>query len=301
MRLSSNKHLLTNSCVLSFVLCLFTTIGFSQKDTTALSRKEIRKQKRKSEHIYICLNAGATRSNYRDFGTSPLFFSGNGTNVTAALSKEKPKTTVLSSIDFSLAFHQSNSLYVTSSTSYVSRLEETRHWKTNRITSEKWPLELGYHASTILSFRHNPSLLNNSLGYELFFNIMASAKIYRELTRHTAKEIKVAFLKFKLKPKNRNISFSFKPGIFNNSLRNGYAYIGQSFLENDFQTFDDYRFYFFSGLRFITKLNYTKTLNNGNQIELSYKWDALRTGRREFHHYEWAQHNLSLGILFKTR
>ena len=288
------------------LLCLFISgIGHAQvKDSLEVeqNKRALRKQVRKAAPTFFISGLGVNSLRFRDFATSPLIYQ--GTSAFLTLGREKRFENRIKEFEFSYNFglpKAKSDRVATRSQTHLFFLNTSRLFKIKEVLPEKWDLDAGFLLSSALSFRYNPSLQNNSFGYEYFFNVMGSARVSRDISRVESQTKKLWFLKLKLKPKDRVVSFRFDPGIMNNSVRNGFAYIGQSAILNDIQPFDDYKVRLFSGLRFRTVLSYTRYLDNGNGLKLSYIWDAYRTGKRDYDRFELANHIFGFSLLFKTK
>jgi hypothetical protein len=177
---------------------------------------------------------------------------------------------------------------------YYSRL-----YKFNKLGSDKWHIKLGGLYQLTYDYRTNEALQNFSYGSEFFSNIMASVKFEFDVSRKTGKDKKFLFIKYKTEPRKRNLSFRLNIGLVNSTYRNSYAYSGQSSILNEFKMFDNYEFKLFSGFRMGTELNYTIYLKNKNAIQLSYTWDAYKTGG-DYDKLEVAHHIFGLTFLFNT-
>ena len=287
----------------TFFIFLFSicSLSFSQVNDSLRNASESKKELRKSTPIYLINGLGVNAVSYRDFATSPLIYNAPlGININAGIEKLKSKHEQNVTLNYTFGLFKSKTNGERSSSiGHFLTLNSSDLFKLN-VLQEKWDISLGYLISGVSSFRINDNLGNNSFGYELFFNAMASGKITRDLSRDIIKEKKILFMKFKMRPKTRNISFRFDPGIINSSVRNDFSYIGQSAILNDSKAFDNYKFRIFSGLRFRTSLDFTRYLKNGNGIRWSYTWDALKTGR-DIDDFELGSHLFSFSLLFKVR
>ncbi len=85
----------------------------------------------------------------------------------------------------------------------------------------------------------------------------------------------------------------------NSSFRNGFIYSGQSQVLNDAKNFDGYVYKVFSGFRMGSQLDYTRYLKNKNAFQISYLWDAYRTGG-QLDKFEMAHHTLRFSLQFNT-
>lgn len=278
-------------------LLLLIPIGvYAQNEERSLTKKEIRKARSTS----IGLTMGLSSSKYRDFATSPLFYS--GAPIYFGLSRERlddQKEThagiSLSSGSYSNEYNRhtaESSVQVLSG--YYAQL-----FKLNKLSSDKLNIKAGGLFTTTANLRINGSLQNNALGIELIPTLFGSIKLTKDISRKEEKQKKFIFIKYRLKERTRNLSFNLNIGLLNSSLRNGFAYAGQSSILNEPKLFDRYEFKMFSGLRMSSALDYTIFLPNKNKVQLSYLWDAYKTGG-ELDQFNMIMHTFKITLLFNT-
>lgn len=279
------------------ILMLFLPfLGFAQGADKVLSKKEIRK----SRPSYIRLSFGFNASSFRDFATSPLVYSGTATySEFSKLRLDQERET-----DFGLSFSTgnfSNSFNDHVSASAVKML--TGHYsqlfKFKKLSKGKYNVKVGGALNITGNLRTNPSLQNNALGLEIIPTLFGSIKVTKDISLKKEKNKRFLFIRYKVKPKVRHLSFNLNVGLMNSSYRNGFVYSGQSAVLNDTRAFDDYSFNMFSGFRINSALDYTITLANKNKIQFSYLWQAYNTGE-SLDEIEVANHIFKLSFLFNT-
>ena len=283
---------------LIFTLFLLMSIqAFGQISENDLPKKELRK----SRPTFIDIGIGVNSSNFRDFATSPLFYK--GTPKAVFLSRLKADDRRESNLGLKYSFgnynatvgeHTTNSKVKTFSF-YYSQLYQIPKW-----SSDKWNFKVGGILSATGNFRLNEALQNNALGIEFFATLFGSVKITKDISRKESKGKKILFIKYKLGPRKRALSYQLNFGLMNNSYRNGYVYSGQSGVLNDPKLFDGYVFKSFSGFRMSSSLNYTICLKNKNAIQVSYIWDTYKSGG-DLDKFEMANHIIQLSLLFNTK
>jgi hypothetical protein len=243
---------------------------------------------------------GLNSSNFRDFATSPLIYK--GIQQYLAISRIKYNQIRESEIGLSYSFgHYKNTFnkHLTRSKVNVLSIYYSQLYQLHKLTPLKWNVKIGGLLNTTGNLRINEYLSNNAFGCELFPTFFGSIKIEKKMIRKEAKEKKLLFIKYHLKQRTRNLSFRLNIGLINSSFRNGFAYAGQSDWTEDFKLFADYQFKVFSGFRASSSLDYTIFLKNKNKIQLSYLWDAYKTGG-DLDKFEMAHHTFKLTFLFNT-
>jgi len=267
----------------------------AQSDST-LSKKEIRKNR----STFIQISAGLNSVRFRDFATSPLIYKGTiGHFDVARVRVDRNRTISLGgsysfgSPSLSTNEHSASSSFKTFSMHY------TRLYGIDLLEGEKWTTKVGGTAVFTGNFRINSSFQNNALGLELFPTLFGAFQVERDISRTEAKEKKIWFVKYSLKPRVRSLSYRLNLGLINSHYRNGYVYADQSAVLNKPNIFGGYSFDLFSGFRMGSDLQYTHHLENNNRIQLSYHWDVLFTGG-DFDRFEMAQHIVKFSLYFKT-
>lgn len=276
-----------------FILIHFYSINaFSQSETT---------EKKVSRPAYLNIAVGLNNSNFRDFATSPLIYSG------------KPLYTALSHIDmdekreshFTLSYsfgkyksnfnqHASESKVNTFSFNYLELFQ------LKKLSSSKLNIKIGGQLNSTVNHRENKELFNNSEGVDIITTMFGSAKATIDLSRSEDKNKKLLFIKYKSKRRKRSLSYTLNVGVVNSSFRNGFAYTSPSAPLNDDDFFAGYELQLFKGFRLNSTLDYTVFLHNKNAIQFSYIWDAYRTGG---HHanFEMAAHIFKFSLLFSLK
>ncbi len=255
-----------------FIGFLFWSAAFLAQETDA-------KWVRKMRPVFLKLSVGLNNSSFRDFATSPLFYSGSSVYGEVGYLKKDAGREVDFGINYSLGRNTSivktngaSSLIHTLS-GYYSRLYKINSW-----SDSTWNFKAGAMLNITGNYRYNPSLQNNGEGMEIIGNLLGSMQVERDLSRMETKHKKFLFIKYNLHPRQMELGFRLNVGWINSSYRNGFVYSGQSSIINEFKAFDRYEFSMFSGFRMSSALAYTLHLDNENALRFSYVWDAYKTG-----------------------
>lgn len=147
-----------------------------------------------------------------------------------------------------------------------------------------------------LDFRINDDLMNAGYGYEFFNTFFLSGKVTRRWERTETVHKKFLFIKYKRNPRIAMFSYQLNLPIMHNSLRNGFAYIGNEGL-NTSPVFKEYEYKPFGGVRFYSELAYTRQMQNGNMWRVSYIWDAYTSGKGH-NRFELSNHIAEVSLLF---
>lgn len=271
--------------LLVFLLC--TTSAFSQHGTT----DPVEKTHKERRPAYLNITLGLNVSNFRDFATSPLIYS--GTPVFTALShidfdEERASHFTLS---YSFGKYASN-VNQNASESKVNIFSFTylELFQLKRMSTSKLNIKVGGQLNSTLNHRENSELFNNSEGVDIVSTLFGSAKATLDFSRSVAGNKKD-------ENRERTLSYTLNIGIVNSSYRNGFAYTSPSAPLNRDDFFAGYEFKVFKGFRLNSALDYTFFLHNKNAVQVSYIWDAYRTGG---HHdnFEMAAHILKFSLLF---
>jgi hypothetical protein len=269
---------------------------FSQENDSKVSRKELRKER----PTYIGINVGGSSSSLRDFATSPLIYKGIQKHI--GISRQKFNLRRESSIGVSYQFGKYNNTFneqVSSSETKTMSLHYSQLYQINKSNTGSYNIKAGGMLNVTGNMRTNAGLQNNASGIEFIPTLFGSFKITKDISRKADKEKKFLFIKYKLKQKIRNLGFNLNIGLINSSFRNGYVYSGQSAVLNTPKLLDDYQFKLFSGFRMSSALDYSIHLRNKNIVQLSYLWDAYKTGG-DLDKFEMAHHTIKFTFLFNT-
>lgn len=254
---------------------------------------------REARPKYLELGAQFGYSYFRDLATSPIFFSGATSGASLhyhrfdSLKETRYGMSVLAgNYGFSVRGESNNSSFSSIQVNY------SRLFPLKRFSNQNYKLKAGGLLQGNLNFRIDPALQNAGFGYEVIYNLMASAKVSRDISREKARSGKFLWLiKYDWQPRKRLVSYQLNVGVINGNVRNGYAYVNQRGITNEFPLFADYENNLFSGFRMNAALRYTIYLNNGNALRFSYLWDAYTTGG-EVDQFEFASHLFSAALLF---
>jgi hypothetical protein len=296
----SSKMVKKQPCLLIILLLathFFTLKAISQGE--ALLR--IEEDYKLTQPAYLNIAIGLNISNFRDFATSPLIYSG------------KPLYTALSHIDldekreshFTLSYaigkftsninqHASESK-VNSFTIHYLELFQLK-----KISNSKLNIKIGGQLNATLNHRENKQLFNNSEAVDVITTLFGSIKATLDLTRKEDKNEKFLFFKNKANRRRSTLSCTLNVGVVNSSFRNGFAYTSPSAPLNEDDFFAGYEFQIFKGFRLNSALDYTVFSHNKNAIQFSYIWDAYKTSG---HHdnFEMAVHTLKFSLLFSLK
>jgi len=278
-----------------FITAFFLLLHLGLTAQETVDRKTLNEARPK--YLEIALHGGP--SYFRDLATSPIFFRGPA----LGFGLHYHRFDSLKESRFGLAFTTGRYRFTIGNERASSRLQNiqldfSKLYRIDRFSSEKYQLKLGGLAMADLNLRVDPALQNAGFGYEFIYNLMASAKVSRDLSRTTTKSGKfLGFIGYNWQPRKRLISYQLSAGLYNANVRNGYAYVNQEALLNEFSLFADYQHHLFQGFRISSALRYTIYLNNDNALRFSYCWDAYTTGG-ENDQFEIANHLFGAALLF---
>lgn len=280
-----------------FILFIIPIFLFGQTEKNSLPNKELRKLR----PTYINLGSGLNYTSFRDFATSPLFYSGiGGVFYSSILKTDTKRETELGFMATGGSYYASGNSNSTMSLDGSFYFFYTSLYQLKKLSTDRFNLKTGGSVNLALNARNNDSFMNNGFGMEFIPTLFGSVKSSFDISRKQAKQKKWWFLKYKLDSRRMKLSYLVNIGLMNNSYRNGFIYNNQSFLVNDYHEFEDYVFKAFSGFRMNTSLDFTYFLKNKNALKITYLWDAYKTGGA-LDQFEFASHNLSFSLLFNTK
>lgn len=281
-------------------LLIAGAISLFLSGTTALARQA----ESGKNSVFLEAGGGIGPAVYRDKATSPLFYAGPAANAVLNHLKFTETKETTSGVQVALGVHSARVSEGEAGESLFTSLSfsHTRLYQLPGLSGDKWSCLAGGTLVTTGNVRFNEALFNNAAGLEAFANLMGAFKVSRDISRREETSKKLWFIRYRQKPKQRNLSFQLNAGLWNNSYRNGYAYINHYGLVNDPKVFGDYRLKAFSGIRFTSELHYTLWLRSAprNGMRFSYVWDALTTASGS-NAFNAARHILRFTLLYNTK
>lgn len=233
--------------------------------------------------IFIGVSAGFEYSKFRDFATSPLFYSGTPLYASLAYLESDARR----ESGFSLAYSVGNYSNTYNGQHSLSGVDEyALHYSELFILDGKSHSHLNVKVGGSLHgravYRNNEGLFNNSQGLDVMFNLSGS--------------VKTTWI---FNPRHR-LSFLLNVVFLNTSYRNGFAYTSSSAPLNTDEFFADYEFKLFSGSYYSSAFEYTLSLNNANALQFSYMWNAYRINAH-FENFEKASHTFTFSLLYNLK
>ncbi|GCD77213.1 hypothetical protein JCM31826_06950 [Thermaurantimonas aggregans] len=278
----------------------------------------------KSEQVLVpsaSFDASATREyfsgtfatglvSYRDFATSPLFYTGPGLLLTTSNHSRSATREQILDLRFGLftAFGQAPESTVLSSisTATYTSMQVYYHYLfgSNKYSSDMWNFKVGPSLVITQNIRLNPGLFNNALGLENISNLMATGLVTRDMTRKRERQLNFYLFKVKLKERRRELRVQMNAGLLNFNFRPGYAYAYDAEIigteTHPLQwIFANYK-WSMNGWRLQTHIEWLWYLHNGNAFSLFYDWDALHApGRHEA--FQMATHSAGFTYYFERK
>jgi hypothetical protein len=295
---------------LFFVLIIFSSLGAICQDTNYVLKSDtsgtpplesVKKLPVNNTENYLEIGLGVGYSQFRDFATSPLFYSGFPFSLDLAFRIDGQKNEKQFGLQASYGSLSAliNGSYAQSSVVSASLFYQ-QLYIFPQVSNNKWKYKVGGQINASGNYRYNPSLQNNSVGVEMVNTLFASGKVVLDVSRLRTKEKKCWFMHSVKEPRFRLLDFQLNIGLLNNSFRNGYAYIDQSSVLNDPKDFGGYKYSWFTGFRMSSSLRYIIYLKNKNAVQFSYVWDAYTTGG-DANRFEFGSHFLKFTLLFNTK
>jgi hypothetical protein len=266
--------------------------------TFAAGRDSISRAINRSGPKYVAAETGFGISSFRDLATSPLFYSGTPAHFRLSFLKENQAVIRQLSLRYAFGTYRSE---VGRNGSRVNSffIDYMKLWQLESLRAERWRFDAGGTLAVTTSVRNNPSLQNNAIGLDFFGNAMATIRITRDLSRTAPDPKRFIFIRYGRKEKDRDISLRLSGGLLNFNYRNGFIYTQQYQVVNQSDYFENYALRL-SGLRFGSRLAFTRRFATGNAIRFAYDWDAYRTSYKS-QTFEMAHHSISFALLFRTK
>lgn len=242
---------------------------------------------------FFNLSGAASYSKFRDFGVSPLIYSGALFGGMGELAFDRQKWDVAIGGGGLVGTISEKSLFTTQGTAYGIYYNTQglyRFWQKN---NQQFDLKGGLQLNGWVNIRETPSFNNASVVVEALNTLSGAVKFNWRIAKEQ-KGRKLLWI-FPTKPGLRlmKLSSQLSVPLVNTAWRPKYAYIDDftngktNFLERNDFTIGGYR------LQWRTDFSYF--LFNGNIFKVSYQWDAQRQGNA-FNRLEIGHHILLVGF-----
>ena len=273
------------------------------------SQDSIKRQKVKlKEDKFFNTSYGLAYSSFRDLATSPLFYNGPGLHFGLGLQYETTKKEELFKSEINISsnaaklpeaknFQKQTSAYYLNIPITYSYLRKNENWK-----FRNYNILLGGTFANNINSRINPSLFNNSAGFDILSSFMLSSKFTRTFVRDIEKQLNFLFFKKILPPKSRSLQFLINLGIINLNYRPNYTYISEAEIDGTQTNWVKYALHGYkvawNGFHINSEVALTFNKPNGNRLRWSYVWNLNHVPGR-FEQVDYAQHQLKITLMFK--
>lgn len=244
---------------------------------------------------------------FRDFGTSPLFYSGSGVQLSMGDRWEKPRGHVWFNTAAQAALMSANvplSTYLQASGRSLFldfRLDGGYLHRFEMPLDERWEVKAGGGVVADLLLRQNNALGNAQVGTDIVSNVLLSGELSRDLSRQQQDTLDLKLIRLRRKPTTQRIDFRLDVGVLNFNYRPGYAYVHDSELTGEpglAWVLADHRWKM-NGWRLGTALGFMRRHGNGNATRLEYRWEAVHAPGR-YRALQFASHTLRFVFMFNT-
>ncbi|MDD4574912.1 MAG: hypothetical protein PHI36_00635 [Bacteroidales bacterium] len=277
----------------------------AQHDSDQTKFSDLQKKNPKPDRS-LHLSSGFTSFLYRDFATSPLFYSGVGLRLAVGYEIKSDHDEHFFDLDYiiGVAFAV-NPTPVTAGNSTMAIMNTSNFYyhylhELTRFNNDKYKISLGGSFLNSLNVRVNQALNNNSAGIENISNFMFSLKLNRDISRHQVIIEDLLLFKRKLMPSTRSLSFQCNIGLLNFNYRPGYAYNYLGEMDGSSTNILKYaiedHLWSMNGIRLNTRLefSYYKPYKNGSKW--AYVWDFANVPGK-FETYQSAFHRLEYVLI----
>jgi len=246
---------------------------------------------------------------YRDFATSPLFYSGAGVHIGYGWLRQNRQRDFLVEMDLNgsltIANAPNSDFFQTQSQGFFISLGSYAHYlyRVERFSSERNSVKIGGGLISTQNIRINPELQNAGVGLENISNLMLVGRMNRDISRLVPKHFKFLFIKTTLQPIRRYLDFQANIGLLNFNRRPGYAYVYHNEWDGTDTdpaswVLDAYK-WSLNGWRLGTRVEYSWFRPSGNGRKIAYLWDAAHApGRHEA--FQMASHTLQYTIIINN-
>jgi hypothetical protein len=250
---------------------------------------------------------GLSNPVYRDYATSPLYYSGVGFNINTgwlkrSAKKERLFEMLISAAPTSAKIPASNYLErsVTSTFTQFS-MRYLKLYELKSLSKGTSHYKVGFALLSTQHFRTNKFLQNNALGIENISNVMLAGQYMRDVSRKSEKKVNLLFFKPTLKPVKRDLRFQLSVGVLNFNYRPSYAFAYEGYLTSNTNPLswilNNYS-WSLNGWRTQGELELLTYLEGGNARSWSYVWSAMHVPGR-FETFQMAVHQIKYTVFFQ--
>ncbi|HSY61037.1 MAG TPA: hypothetical protein VK796_04130 [Cytophaga sp.] len=283
------------------LLCILISMGMlNSARSESFSDQDDSTKVKVKRPFYAGIGLGNNISKFRDYATSPLFYSGTAKTISVFVDRPSDKKDMFIQARYSAGTYRVKGL---GDDDLFSKLKSasvryTMLWKVNPISGNKLNIKIGGTFDAWGDLRINKKLQNNTVGSEIFTTLFLSLKVSHPIVVTETK--KIWFLKFK--PRYRNTYFQLNLPVMNNTFRNGYIYTSTTGLDGNPKPslFKGYEFHTFSGLRLSTSLMYEQAIFNNNILRFTYDWDMLLSSKK-YDQFQMANHIFLVSLVLKLK
>lgn len=270
---------------------------FMSSSLTKAIERDSSNQRIKPARFFV-FGSGIERGSLRDYGTSPLVYTGLFPVGQLGYEQWSP-----------------SHIFQTNLSSFNGKYKQKIFEKPFEIKANEFDLSTQYLRSVFVKDRINSLFfLGASLWHQVSIrnaehfqnsgfvvdNIshFCAALGYRKTIQKAAREIKIG--KFTLKRPERKFIFQslLRLPVVSAFYRPGYVFIVNGTKE-EYKTFDQYQLHFLSFRGLYLSQSITRVMRNGNALRLSYDWSVISSGNKLANRIEMARHLLQFTLCFR--
>lgn len=276
---------------LLFFVLLFSgfhkSLAFSNDSTLQLQRQK-----------YIVFGSGINHSSLRDYGTSPLLYT--GTMPTLQLGYEQRSAKAIFQFNLNAWYgHYKNKVFenpfkmqafgMEFRTSYLHRL------KNFKSGSVQW--FLGAALIHQLGIRNAEHFQNAGFSVDNISHLGPQV-LWQKFLQQKPREKKIGKFIFRRPQRNFLLQTGIRLPLISSFHRPGYVFIANGTKE-EFKVFDQYKFSYLSFRGLFLSTAITRLMRNGNGFQIAYEWSVVTTGNKLPNRFEMANHFLQASLLFR--
>jgi len=284
-----NKRILKRSIVL---FCLFLMKGGVLFALNTDSLKISKSTK------FFLFGSGAIFSSLRDYGTSPLIYSGFFPMLQLGFENNSRKSIFQVNTNFSTGNYRKKIFeqpFEIQSYEGELRINYERRFIFNEFRRTSWFVGgVLLHQISVRNAEHfqNSGFVADNISH------FGPQITFRKLINKPSWEKKIGRLTFRKKESNAIFQSTIRVPVISSFYRPGYVFIANGTKE-EFRVFDQYSLNFLSFRALFFSSSYTRLMKNGNAIKLSYDWCMVSSGNKLPNKLEFARHLLQLSFLFR--
>ena len=283
------------NCIMAGSLLFFVLffLGFQQifalsVDSTFLPQKQKN----------IVFGSGINHSSLRDYGTSPLLYSGNMPMLQLGYEQRSAKAIFQFNLNAWYGNYQ-RKVFENPFKMQVMGMELRANYlhRLSKFPSGSKQWYVGAAFIHQLGIRNAEHFQNSGFSVDNISHLGPQV-LWQKFLQQKPREKKIGKFVFRRPERNFLLQAGIRLPVISSFHRPGYVFIANGTKE-EYKVFDQYQFSYLSFRGLFLSTSITRLMRNGNGFRVSYDWSVVSTGNKLPNRFEMANHFVQASLLFK--